>query len=1360
MKYKVVNFRADRISGWFYDPAQAEGRRPLDLLVDGEPVAAVPCNIFREELPEEEFSTRNVGFVTTLPPQLWTGQSYSVALRERSEGRVLHEKTLSAPDRRFSADPDLIGDFNISELGQIAGWVSYQGGRCWVRIYVDGQRVCARKADAPTIAWSEGELAIAAPRGYAFSYQLPGEHFDDEEHLVETVVVSPKGVVTAAQCRVKLSSEHQEWAEEESERVSAGRRDWRPPWKKASKIRHDIRVEKFELTSSYARVALSGPVKNKRVILRLGSSAVALRALESTTQQGARSYAAEIPMAKRLSAALPRWDKGSELEDTYDLRLGEAAGSRPSGLPDTLTDDHPGELAFSGVRLEAGQLGGFAFHTGDLDTSLSIVLSEVTGNGTEELFRVRAASGDEDAAILHGVQQTGGYTVPLPLDELLDRPVNLMLTAEHEGVAHELWRVEQFLLTQDWVLTQALETPNRRSATALIVRARRAGLDTAVESFLSQYKAAASELTLRDLEVAIADYRRDSESDSLAPSSGALWYWVEELRNNRGRLQWFTQNAIRNRTGDAKDVLAYAATKGRHDFAQLHGLLESTRAQLFTAEATERIMRNSWRSALLCLARFLYSAPRDETDWLDALTLYSLVHEHRGLESVRTTDRAYYGDLLVWRRRYEDARNVLDTEDFDPQHDYSQRVLALNTLNPALNSSADSSGWWAQFNTVLTDGGAEPVSADATDVSFFSLPTCLAHRASTGESEGPLVSVIMPIYEPSTATDVAVASLLGQTWGNLEIIMIDDASPSETADGTATGYRHRLERLAEQDSRIRLIFNTENRGSYSVRNEALDLARGEFFTVADKDDWHHPQQIEIQARQLVNDPELIANETNWARVDANLKFIMRSATGRVVYPSLPSLMFRREPVLRDLGYWDTVRKSGDSEFKSRMENYYGFKIEPVTSAPLALALMEGGNLTANDMGAGYLAPDRRAYLRAYKRWHRSIREDDASPYMPKTLDKRPFVAPPAYLPQRSLDVPSYDVVFASEFGFLAGNSTSLFNEISVCLEAGLKVGVIPLQNGLIPSAAKRQFNQRIDELIFDGRVDRLSLDTEAVTDLLVIRWPTAVQIVRDSPAALRAGRIVIVSNHPPYEPSGERRSYDIGVVTRNVERIFGRRPLWAPQSEQIGAMLEPLLPASDLADCSWKGIIRLKDEHISRNRFDPSRCPVIGRHARDDTAKWPSDREVFRQVYPVDGSVDVCILGGARVPMRKGYLPRSAENWEIYAFNEIEVDQYLSQRIDFFVYFHSDGWLEAFGMAILEAMSYGVVCVLPYHFEPVFKEAAVYAAPEDSLSVVKNLWGEAQYAAQQARARRFIERECTPNAYLERLASLGVGIER
>ncbi|MDQ0820498.1 hypothetical protein QFZ69_001377 [Arthrobacter sp. V1I7] len=81
---------------------------------------------------------------------------------------------------------------------------------------------------------------------------------------------------------------------------------------------------------------------------------------------------------------------------------------------------------------------------------------------------------------------------------------------------------------------------------------------------------------------------------------------------------FFATNAIRNRNGGARDVLAYAASKGGYDFGQLHGILESYRTELFRESAAEMLIDRHWKSAVLAIAQFLFAAPRDETDQLDA----------------------------------------------------------------------------------------------------------------------------------------------------------------------------------------------------------------------------------------------------------------------------------------------------------------------------------------------------------------------------------------------------------------------------------------------------------------------------------------------------------------------------------------------------------------------------------------------------------------------------------------------------------------------------------------------------------------------------------------------------------------------
>lgn len=1359
MTHKIVNFRADRISGWFYDPAADGARAVLDLLVDGVPVTTLKCNVFRNELSPADFPNRNIGFLGALPPDLWTGQSYTVALRDRRSGAILTEQEVTTRDTRLDGAPGFSGEFQLTDRGEIGGWIAHGDQTVGLRVFVDGHQTAEVAADSQKILVGADKISVATPPGYAFSIQLPAEYYDDAAHDVLVIAAPDSEEIYLVEQKLFLASQHAQFAEEQAERLRTGKRDWAHAWRKQPSVREDIDVTRVEVTPSYAAVTLEGTIRHRRAVLRLGEHVIRLTSVRTLHPEDAAAsqtpmirYAAEIPRSAEFAAELSLYGGGGEIAQTYDLRMGDESGRRPANLPAQVELDLEGTRITSQPQLEAGRFQGFSFDTVELEAPHEVILRSQTPEGSVELARAVADLPERSLRDRYGVASTGAYQLPLPSQVLETERSHLQLILSDGTDEHVLWEDPDFYASNEYLLSEALGTSSVDAVVDLLRRLGAAERHKAIRRFLTRYQEAKAQLRIKDIQRGLTP----AEVESTRPmhqTTGAVWYWVQELRRNSGRVQWFTQNAIRNRMGDARDILAYAASKQRFNFDQLHGLLESARAEQFTQLAQKSFLGDYWTTATLCLARFLYCAPRDEIDYLDALTLYRMIEEAAGIEIIRSADRAYYGDLLTWRGEYDRARSVLHTEDTDPDHDYSQRLLALNAVNPHIaGESGNQETWLKEFNTVLQDHGVTGIRPAEGDLSFYRLTSALTEPAQPVE-DGPLVTVIVPIYEPSAATNIAIESLLGQTWANLEILIMDDCSPTVDDHGNPTGYREQLESLAARDSRIQLIFHQTNRGSYSVRNDGLDLATGEFVTVADKDDWHHPQQIELQVRHLLDNPTHTANMTHWARVDQNLKMTLRSATGRVVYPSMPSVMFRREKILHDVGYWDTVRKSGDSEFKSRIENFYGTPVEPVNPAPLAFALMEGENLTRNDMGVGYLAPERRAYLRGYQRWHREIRDADASPYMPKNPDHRRFVAPPAYLPDRPTEPPAYDVVFASEFGFVAGNSTSLFTEISVCLEAGLKVAVIPFQNGLIPSAAKRQFNAKIDHLVLSGQIDRISLDTEAHTDLLIIRWPTAVQAVRDTVAALKTQRAVVVANHPPFEPGG-RRSYDVGVVTRNVERLFGIRPTWAPQSEQIGAMIQPLLPAADLQQRSWKGIIEVKD-FASVNRYRQG-TPVIGRHGRDDPAKWPSSRGVFRAVYPVDGSVNVCILGGANVPKKRGFLPRYTTSWEVYAFNEIDVDQYLSEKLDFFVYFHSEDWVEAFGMAILEAMSYGVVCVLPKHFRSVFGDAAVYAEPDGVAAVVAALWDQQRYAEQQRRAVEFIERECTPAAYLQRLADLGV----
>ena len=103
-------------------------------------------------------------------------------------------------------------------------------------------------------------------------------------------------------------------------------------------------------------------------------------------------------------------------------------------------------------------------------------------------------------------------------------------------------------------------------------------------------------------------------------------------------------------------------------------------------------------------------------------------------------------------------------------------------------------------------------------------------------SENPLITVIVPVYNILEYLPRCVHSITGQTYRNLEILLVDDGS----TDGTG----ELCDRLGEEDPRIR-VFHKENGGSSTARNLALQHAKGEYVGFVDSDDDIEPDMYEL-----------------------------------------------------------------------------------------------------------------------------------------------------------------------------------------------------------------------------------------------------------------------------------------------------------------------------------------------------------------------------------------------------------------------------------------------------------------------------------------------------------------------------------
>lgn len=169
------------------------------------------------------------------------------------------------------------------------------------------------------------------------------------------------------------------------------------------------------------------------------------------------------------------------------------------------------------------------------------------------------------------------------------------------------------------------------------------------------------------------------------------------------------------------------------------------------------------------------------------------------------------------------------------------------------------------------------------------------------------VSVIIPVYNRCRHVAKAVESVLGQTYRDLELIIVDDASTDGTSEILAD--------LATKDSRITLIRQTVNKGGATGRNLALTLARHDLVACMDDDDIMLPDRLELQVAFMEAHPDVSVLSSAAHMIDENDQIIGLSVPTidlergkRAFDPNYfvniihPTAMYRKNDVLRLGGY--------------------------------------------------------------------------------------------------------------------------------------------------------------------------------------------------------------------------------------------------------------------------------------------------------------------------------------------------------------------------------------------------------------------------------------------------------------------------
>lgn len=201
------------------------------------------------------------------------------------------------------------------------------------------------------------------------------------------------------------------------------------------------------------------------------------------------------------------------------------------------------------------------------------------------------------------------------------------------------------------------------------------------------------------------------------------------------------------------------------------------------------------------------------------------------------------------------------------------------------------------------------------------------HPVEKRPDGGPRISVVMANYQAGDKIVPALRSVLGQTMGNFEVIVSDDASQDHSLDTVRA--------MMTDDPRIRIIAGETNQGPAHCRNQALDCASGDWVAVVDADDIIHPERFQrLLAFAAQHEADIVADDLLLFHEDGSPPSLMLGETTNQSFPvsardwvlagldGAPALGYLKPMIradrLKQLRYDENLRIGEDYDFVLRL----------------------------------------------------------------------------------------------------------------------------------------------------------------------------------------------------------------------------------------------------------------------------------------------------------------------------------------------------------------------------------------------------------------------------------------------------------
>jgi len=154
------------------------------------------------------------------------------------------------------------------------------------------------------------------------------------------------------------------------------------------------------------------------------------------------------------------------------------------------------------------------------------------------------------------------------------------------------------------------------------------------------------------------------------------------------------------------------------------------------------------------------------------------------------------------------------------------------------------------------------------------------------KTQKPQVSVIIPTYNPDHALKRAIKSVLQQTFQDFDLIIVDDASPDQSAETITSAY-----------PQVHLLRLSQNRGPSGARNAGIQIAEGNLLAFLDHDDEWSPNYLERQLQTLEANKNCVLVFCNVAESDDDKTYSLCSFKTWLGYPKLTHRILLTQDVI-------------------------------------------------------------------------------------------------------------------------------------------------------------------------------------------------------------------------------------------------------------------------------------------------------------------------------------------------------------------------------------------------------------------------------------------------------------------------------